>query len=168
MGSPVVVSYVPMYPTMVTPPDSTGYVVQYPNETVSSGRLEGGASRNRKDVIGATGQVDVQWTCGPARFNYIEAFYRTAIEAGSDSFYIDLIYGDADVETHLVKFVPGTYQLASQMGLTYVLKGSLEVYPLDVNTSNDQTTIALYTAYGDNAGDVLARLATFVNYQLNF
>ena len=156
------------YPTMVTPPDSTGYVVQYPNDIVSSGPLDGGASRSRVDVIGATGRVDVQWTCNPTRYNYIQAFFRTTIENGVDPFFVDLIYGMADIETHMVKFVPGTFQLASQMGQTYVLKASLEVYPLDVDTSGDQTTVALYSAYGDNASAVLDLLATFVNTQLNF
>ena len=155
------------YPTLVTPPDSTGYVVAYPNQIVSSGQLDGGSSRSRSDVIGATGRVDVQWTCNPLRNSYIQAFFRTTTTFGADPFYVDLVYGAAGIETHLVKFVPGTFQLASQAGYTYVLKASLEVYPLDAASYDDASLIPVYNSFGDNSITALDLLANLVNYGFN-
>ena len=85
-------------------PDSTGYAVTYPNQVVSSGPLDGGAAATRADVIGATGQVDVQWTCDAARANYLESVYGNS-GRGANPFNLTLFFGSPDLAVFACKFV---------------------------------------------------------------
>lgn len=138
-------------PFMQIIPDSSGYAILDGNMVVNSGELEGGASRSRANVFGASGQCDVRWTCGPNAYNYIRAFYRTSITNGADTFQINLIWDTALLQLYTVKFVPGTFKLVSQNGLTYVLGGTLEVRPQPINATDDTGIITTIGTYGPNA-----------------
>lgn len=147
-------------------PDSSGYELLDGNMVVNSGDLEGGASRSRADVVGANGQCDVRWTCGPNVYNYIRAFYRTSITNGADTFQISLIFDVALPLVYTVKFIPGTFKLVSQEGMTYVLGGTLEVCPQPINAANDGAYIAIIGTYGEQAAQFLNQLAKLVNVVL--
>lgn len=122
-------------------PDSTNYDA-ISNAASVSVQLDGGASRFRKDQLGAAVVVDAQWSLGPDDYNWIMAFYRTGTDQGADAFTIDLVWDKADVATYTAHFVPGTFSLASQIGLTYVVKAQLEIIPLPVDTDADNTILA--------------------------
>lgn len=144
-------------------PDSSGYTLIDGNSVVNSGELEGGASRSRADVIGATATCDVRWTCGPALYAYLRAFYRTAITNGADSFQMNLIFDQSTPILYTVKFVPGTFKLDSTQGLTYILAGSLEVSPIPVNANFDNAVVDIFGAYGETGSTILATIAQFAN-----
>jgi hypothetical protein len=160
---PVLAGNVVIAPTLVLSPDSTGYVVKFPNGIVSSGPMDGGADLRRTDVIGGTGQADVQWTCNPARYDYITAFFRTTLEQGADLFYVDLLVDSSTPSPYLCAFIPGTFSAPSTTGYSTIIKASLEVYPSPINGSADAAIVALFGAYGENASDVLNRLSYLVN-----
>jgi hypothetical protein len=114
-------------------PDSTGYSVLDGNTNVFT-QLDGGDPRVRADKLGAAGTVAVQWTLGPANYKLLRAFYRTGTKNGSEPFQVDLVGIDDDqVRTYTARFVPGTFKLASQSGLTYIQTASLWVVPLSAS-----------------------------------
>jgi hypothetical protein len=115
-------------------PDSTGYSVLDGNTNVFT-QLDGGDPRVRADQLGAAGTVAVQWTLGPADYKVLRAFYRTGAKNGSEPFQVDLVGIDDDqVRTYTARFVPGTFKLASQSGLTYIQTASLWVVPLSASS----------------------------------
>lgn len=151
-----------MLPFLNALPDSNGYRIIDGNEIVNSGPLEGGASRSRADVIGAAATCDVQWTCGPTRYTYIRAFFRT-LHKGADTFQINLIFEGALPELYTCKFVPATFGTVSQIGLTYVVGATLEVTPLIIDPAGDQSFVDVYGAYGDSYTYIFNALNQLVN-----
>ena len=108
-----------------------------PGNTVVSTQLDGGASRQRKDQAGATAIVPVSWILGPADYDYIQAFYRTAIDEGSLPFLLDLLWEKSTPIEYTVQIVPSTFQLTKQEGLAYFVSATLEVFPNPVDVAND-------------------------------
>lgn len=114
------------------PPDQATYSVKDGKEVVAT-KLDGGAARYRRDILGSTSRVSVQWTVGPEKYRYIRSFFRAIVESGSLPFNIDLILDDIYLTTHKSYFVPDSMTLVSQMGLTYVVTAELEVCPAPVS-----------------------------------
>jgi hypothetical protein len=131
--------------TFKIPPDAEGYVVDDGNAAVAI-QLDGGDPRVRGDKVGAVAVVTCQWTVGPADADYIRAFYRTGAGAngvpGVAPFNISLVGIDSTTpQTYIARFVPGTFGLRSQSGLTYVYSAQLWVRPIPPTTAADITTI---------------------------
>jgi len=132
-------------------PDSGSYRVLDGDEIVNSGTMDGGSSRSRADYIGATSKIDVIWTCGQVRYNYIRAFFRS-LGKGASPFQIKLIFEGALPTLYTAQFVPGTFGTVGQQGLTYKLGATLEVTPMPINAVADAAIIAEWGVYGDNGG----------------
>lgn len=128
-------------PTLSLPPDQSNYAVTDGHTTVST-KLDGGASRFRADQQGATFLVDVQWRCDATNFNYLKAFYRTAVAFGSLPFIVGLYLDNATINNYTAFFVPDTFKLASQQGQTFTVTAQLEVIPDPTQYVNDATIIA--------------------------
>lgn len=130
-------------PKIALPVDNNSYNVNFGNNVLSTA-LEGGASRFRKDLIGATHLGSVQWTTDVAGYRYLMAFWRTSLDYGSLPMIIDLVIDDAEVAEYTARIVPGTFGLKSQSGLEYVVGCQLEVEAdLDAGV-NDATIISDY------------------------
>ena len=150
--------------TLNLQPDQTGYRITKANN-IASTDLPGGFARQRLDFIGGVDTCDVQFTLDYDGFNYLEAFYRTAISYGASPFTLSLINGTSDVQPYAVQIIPGTYGLITQQGLTYVVGMSLQVQPLAVDSDSDNDIIALYGQFGDDTVQAVMNLAILVNVQ---
>lgn len=132
--------------TLRIAPDADGYVVDDGDANVAI-QLDGGDPRSRGDKIGAIATVTVQWTVGPSDADYLRAFYRNGAGAdgvpGSLPFNISLVGIDSTTpQTYVARFVPRTFGLRSQSGLTYVYAAQLWVKPIPPSAATDLATIA--------------------------
>lgn len=130
---------------LVIPPDSSSYAAQRGAEVLAV-QLDGGASRIRADILGASYLVSVQWIVDPAGYDYLNAFFRTATTRGSASFTIDLVLDNSTLSEYSAIFTPSTFKLASQVGLSYTVTAQLEVIPSASGSETDDDN-ALMDAY---------------------
>lgn len=147
------------------PPDQAAYVAVSGNEVLSV-KLDGGASRYRSDIIGAWSSVTAQWTLNRMQYNYLSAFFRTKTKRGAIPFLCDLYLESSEIQEFTCYFVPSTFQLISQAGLTFTVGASLEVKPPVPDPDADNALVVLYEEYGDTGGNILALLSTLVNTDL--
>lgn len=144
-------------------PDADGYSSADGEETVGT-RLQGGAGRYRRDQLGATKSVNVTWTMNPEQYAYWRAFYATVTASGSLAFLCDLLSEDGNGPTEQIcNFVPGSINMPSQRGLTYVQTAQLEVRPLPRDIDYDNSIISLYESTDGMGGDVLFSIDHLVN-----
>lgn len=154
--------------TLTIPPDQSSYTVIDGLETLSV-KLDGGASKYRRDVLNATSFVTVQWSLNPDDYKYIRAFYNTATASGSVPFLIDLLLDFPELTQHQAYFIPGTMKLQSQAGLQYVVVAQLEVKPIPANEEDDLVLIMnkeLDYLYGNDSEEILNLLDELVNVDL--
>lgn len=132
-------------------PDASGYVVEDAAADVIAIKLDGGASRYRRDRIGSNSKVSVRWTFDPDEYRYFRAFYRFLTEKGAKPFRIDLVLDTQFPEEHVAHFVPGTVRLQEQRGHMYSVTAELEVKPTAFENEEDELNLAaLYSALGPN------------------
>lgn len=149
-------------PKLMLPPSETGYAAT-PGVTFKQAQLGGGRSRFRLDTAGSPASVTVQWNCSPFQWQYLQAFVRSAIATGALDFLCDLIFDDALPAEYQVHLLPGTFGLSGVKGLMYTARAQVELIPRVTDPIADATVIGLYDAYGEDAADVLKRLAKLVN-----
>lgn len=150
------------------PPDQAGYSAK-PGLEVLSAQLDGGAPRYRRDVIGATARVTLQWTLVASALQYLQAFYRTGVSRGADWFLIDLILDGAAMAEYQAHFVPGSFEIKSRQGRGFVVGAELDVVPCAADEAFDEAIIGLFEAGGyGRAGmpDLLEQLGELVNENL--
>jgi hypothetical protein len=123
--SPSLGGYTATLPKLYLTPDSNSYGVKDGKEVISV-QLDGGASRFRRDVVGASSTISVKWTVDADGYRTLRDFYES-IGNGAEPFLIDLIWEDADLTEHEAHIIPGTFKLDSQEGRTYVVSADLEV-----------------------------------------
>jgi hypothetical protein len=128
-------------PVLNLKPQSAGYAVDFGNQVLAT-KLDGGASRYKQDILGAAHIVDVTWLCTPQAYNYLMAFWRTAISNGLFPFQLDMMLDTASFITYQCRFIPGTLKLMGITGITYTVKAQLEVVPNSPTTADDNTVIA--------------------------
>lgn len=128
-------------------PDNSSYSVTDGKEVVSVA-LDGGASRYRRDILGASSIVNVQWVCDREEFHYIRAFFRSLTGKGALPFVIDLILDDPLPVEHKAYFVPGSMVLTSQRGLSYYVTAQLEVEPVDLDEELEMDYVFLFNEFG--------------------
>lgn len=150
---------------MIIPPDQSGYSVTDGNEVIAV-KLDGGASRYRRDVLGATSTVTVQWSVDPDVYRYLRAFYKTATANGSTPFLIDLLLDEPSLTEHKAYFVPGSMRLQSQKGLEYIVAAQLEVTPDLPDTAYDEGIVLMFEEYGNGTPVFINELEHLVNVQI--
>lgn len=127
-------------------PDNSSYSVTDGKEVVSV-QLDGGAGRYRRDILGASSAVSVQWVCDRTEYRYLRTFYSALVGKGAIPFLIDLILDDPLPVEHKAYFVPGSMVLTGQMGMSYYVSANLEVEPVGVS-DEDITFAVLYGEFG--------------------
>lgn len=147
------------------PPNKEGYGVTDGSEVIGV-KLDGGASRYRRDVVGSTSRVTVQWSLNPSSYRYIRAFFRTATANGSSPFLIDLLMDEPALTEHTAHFVPDSMQLTNVRGNTYTVSAELEIKPLPADEEYDTALVMLYEEYGLVAPYFINQLEHLVNVQL--
>jgi hypothetical protein len=148
------------------PPDSQGYTVVDGDEVLSV-KLDGGASRYRRDVLNSNSLVNCQWSLDRNEYNYARAFFKFATANGSQPFLIDLVLDEAMALTeHTAWFVPGTMQLRQQQGHLYVISAQMEVAPIPRNAALDESLVTMWTFYQPDPTAFMNRLEKLVNFDL--
>jgi hypothetical protein len=147
------------------PPDTSGYTTSDGPEVVAA-KLDGGASRRRRDIIGATSIVNVTWRCNDAKFKYLRAFYRSVAEGGATPFNIGLLLDDPTITMHKAYFVPGSMQLNEQSGQLFVVAAQLEVFPLPVDNVANLAYIASYETFGEDQETTALLFDKLINEEL--
>lgn len=120
-------------------PDQNGYQIKEAKDVVST-ELAGGKARYRRDLLNASVEVEVVFTCDPDEYAYLRAFYNT-VNKGADAFNIDLLLDTPELRTYVAHFKPGTWKLSNVKGHSFQVKVTLEVIPnnsgLDYNNVVD-------------------------------
>jgi hypothetical protein len=122
----------------LVPPERSGYAINFGSGTVTN-QLDGGLGRYRADQLGASSRVNVQWSVGINDYNYLQALFR---QFKSGAFLIDLILDHATADEYTVFIVPDSWQLNSNIGITFIVQATLEVQPLPVDTIGDLEILA--------------------------
>lgn len=112
--------------------------------TFKQTKLEGGASRFRRDLLGAARIVDVSWLLNPSQYRYFTAFYNTTLKDGSESFKIDLLLDNPRLTEHTAHFIQDTKKLDGQSGLGHTVSAQLEVMPIRTNPDLDEAIVAAF------------------------
>lgn len=150
---------------LVISPDSVGYTTLDGEEVVSI-QLDGGASRTRRDKIGASSFVNCRWSLNALQYLYLRAFYNTATAKSSIPFLVDLLIDKPDVVEHVARFVPGSWSLAETRGRGYFVEARLEVDPVAIDEEFDEALIEFYGIYEDDLPLFLNDLEQFVNFTI--
>lgn len=143
-------------------PSNASYTVVDGAETISV-TLDGGASRYRRDVIGARSRASVLFELDKGTYTYLRAFYRSATVYGSTSFTLDMILDGGDLEEYTAYFIPGTLRLTEQKGSYYVVSVDLEVAPNTPDTSLDTAIVSVVGTYGNDSSTILELIEELVN-----
>ena len=147
--------------TLAVSPERAGYSA-IPTAPVLSTKLDGGLPRLRKTHIGVSSPVTAQWSCDPAAYNYLMAFYRLT-DYGSQPFQVSMLLDTADLQVYTVTIEPNTFRLISQAGLTYTIGATLNAAPIPQNTAADAALVAAYESYGTSSSAIFTLLDTLVN-----
>lgn len=116
---------VPYVAKLPIPPDKMSYSVLFGNEVLSVVH-EGGAPRYRRTKVGAPYKIPVTWTVERAGLLTLMDFYK-GTKNGSLPFDIDLLVEEETLTECKARFEPGTFELKSVQGHTFVLGADLEV-----------------------------------------
>lgn len=146
-------------------PSKTGYAVSDGNEVVRQ-QLDGGAGRYRRDIIGATVRVNVQWFLSPESYQYLRTFYNGGAHKGATPFTIDLLLDEPTLTEHTAYLVPDSLRLSGVQGLRHEVTAELEVVPIPRDDAYDEVFIAVFNEYGDDSSQVLNILEVLANVDL--
>lgn len=152
---------------LTLPPDNSSYSVTDGIEVISA-KLDGGASRRRRDIIGATSRVSVTWICDREDYEYLRMFYKAVAMGGANPFTIGLVLDNPSITKHKAYFVEGSMVLQQQKGLAYYVSAELEAYPLEMSTDAVEYVL-MYNEFGNKwktvALEYEAILDTVVNVE---
>lgn len=149
----------------VIPPDQESYAVEDGNEVVVA-VLDGGMSRTRRDILGATSMVNVSWTLDRLGYLYARAFYNSASVKASMPFRIELLMDSYLLTEHVAKFVPNSFALSDQEGLKFVVTAKLEVVPQLADDDYNLSWIVVTEVYGEEGYLFFNELEYLVNVKL--
>ena len=135
---------------------------------VLSVRLDGGASRFRRDIVNGTRLVNVQWSLNPAQYNDLCTFYRAAKMTAGEAFNVKLILDDAEPTFYQAHFVPGSFSLQEQRGHTYIVTAQLEAVPPLYDDAYEMSYWMMVSTYGspEAALEIINLLHYLVNIKL--
>jgi hypothetical protein len=137
-------------------PSIDGYGVQRGDSIVRS-QPGLGPSAIRLDFYNTPSRVSVSWNVGAADYNYLVAFYFTAIREGALPFLMDVVLDDPLVRQLQAMLVPGSFVFDGVNGMTYRVRAEVEVSPIRLSDS-DELMIDMFETEGEFWGDVLLDL----------
>lgn len=148
---------------MLIPPDQSGYSVQDGSEVLRQ-QLDGGRGRIRADILNASRKINCQWSVGPEDYKYLRSFYNVN---KARAFEIDLYLDEPILTTHTANFIPDTFGLVSQSGLTFIVGCQIEAEPIDT-LAYDESFIDLIDIYGspEAAIEIINLLEKLTNIDL--
>lgn len=117
-----------LFPTHLPGPEQDGYRLRRGRETVSI-RLDGGASRVRRDVVGAAHTAECTWVCSSEEYVAITGFFRERLQSRSRLFRIPLLIDAGVTVNYLARVLDDPEELATTRGLMHTVRATLEVLP---------------------------------------
>lgn len=140
-----------------------GYSFNSP-QGVQRTEVQGGMPRYAMQYDRGVQEFRITMVMKPEKFSIWNLFFLRVIKKGSISFDMQLDSGFG-VETHSCSILPGTYNANLVNGSFYSISFSVEAESsaYKFSTEDAQTMLDLYSLYGDNYDDVLARIAKFAN-----
>lgn len=142
---------------LVIPPNSEGYTAQDGTELLSV-QLDGGLPRVRRDLLGAAVRVHLGWTVSAAHYRYLRAFYNIYIN-DAQPFLIDLLFNEMNLKEYQALFVPGSFKLTGQAGLTYTVEADIDVKPEPLDYTLERAYIDQALIYGIDSSQAATALA---------
>lgn len=133
-------------------PDQAGYAVRDGIEVVSA-KLDGGAGRYRRDIVGANATVNVQWRVNPVEFRYLKSFYNLLTGKGVGTFLLDLYLDREELTEHECHFIPGSFRLSGQRGKQFTITAQLEAKPVKLTEEEEEAERIWATLYGELGED---------------
>jgi hypothetical protein len=149
--------------TLAIPPDQGSYAIDASDDFVET-KLDGGTSRRRADLDGATRQITVQWSTDGNEYSYLQAFYRLTGKLGAP-FLCGLVNDSSVLTNYTCWFTAGSFKLSSVTGDTWISTAILEVVPAPVDNDADTSFVTLFSAFPDDEilSAILAQTANIVN-----
>lgn len=123
----------PFFPTTVNPPDQDGYVYT-PGKDFIETKLDGGASRVRRDVFGMVHTVKCCWSCTQDQYTQVMGFFRERVQSRSKLFRINLVIDVPTLVPYLARLTGTPNALTMVAGLLYKIEATLEVIPNPIKT----------------------------------
>lgn len=148
------------------PPEAAGYAMEDPNEVIAI-KLDGGASRYRRDKINGAAKVSVRWSFDRTEYEFFRAFFRSTLGRGSAPFRIDLVVDFASPVEHLAYFVPGSVRLQEQRGHYYGVTAELEVTQNAIDETTQRDYVALYSYFGPDYATTFPPFEDRLNTMMN-
>jgi hypothetical protein len=129
-----------------------GYSWQSPAAEVRHVALDGGPSRTRSDLDGATFQANVAWLCSFDDSQYLYAVYRTTTVRGTEAVLVNLALdappGGALIKAYVAHFIPGSFRIEEKDGTNYLITAVLEVTPSADDPDGDAAVVAAFVPDG--------------------
>lgn len=92
-------------------------------------KLDGGASRIRRDKINGNQTITPTWILNKGQYTAVMGFFRERVQHGSRPFRMNLLTDVAFVMPYVCRVVGGCPKLVQQSGDAYFVSGTLEVTP---------------------------------------
>ena len=147
------------------PPDQENYGVTKAANTITT-EVAGGAPRYRLNFLNGTYTVSVLWRTDSAGFTFLNNFFNIACQSGSLPFLIDLYMDKGELTEHTARFVPGTFALSAQRGMSFEVSAQLDVEPMKT-TQEDELVFAIQLIFGSGSEPVIVdfsdKLHTLIN-----
>lgn len=151
-------------PVMALTPSLDGYAVQR-GPSVLRSQPGFGPSAFRLDRFNTASRMTVGWNVGPADFDYLMAFYYTAIAEGALPFRIESVLDHPDPRQLKAKLVPGSFGLGSIKGMTFSVRADIDVQPV-TSPDYDSGVLTAYDAFGEDWVADLGLLERLVNVDM--
>jgi hypothetical protein len=87
---------------------------------------DGPRSRIRRGVAN-TRRVQASWNVNEIGYQYLRAFFRSAIKEGSEPFIAKIQFEDDTVTLHKAQIVPGTFNTTAVNGSSFTVEAEMNV-----------------------------------------
>lgn len=118
----------PLWPSSLPTPEQDGYRLRRGKETVTI-RLDGGQSRVRRDVLGASHEVTCTFNLDQDEYTTFEGFFRERVQARSRLFRIPLLIDVPVAVNYLARVLDDPEELSATRGYAHTAQVRLEVIP---------------------------------------
>lgn len=117
-----------LWPDYLPTPEQDGYRLRRGAESVSI-RLDGGRSRVRRDILGASHEATCTFLLDSSEYVAFEGFFREQLDARTALFRLPLLIDTPVAVNHLVRVLDDPEELASTRGHAHTVQVRLEVLP---------------------------------------
>jgi len=122
-----------LWPSFLPTPEQDGYRLRRGKEFVSI-RLDGGRSRVRRDILGASHIATCTFVCTPEEYTALTGFLRETVRSRTELFRLPLLIDAPVAVNHLCCVLDDPEELARTRGYSHTVQVTLEVIPNPIKT----------------------------------